>query len=297
MLTIFTTTKKFTGHNAIIQNNAIKSWAKLALPVEIIVFGKIEGENVQIQDIPIINITEINSFEDRIPYINDMFCKASQLAKYNYVCFLNADIILTDGFLDVIKNLIKCGKKTFLAVGQRIDFDITQELQCEKNISYELEKYKASYKIHPPYGSDIFIFPKNQYNLSNIPALLVGRPGWDLWMIFNARQRHIPLIDLSKTYLIYHQNHDYNHKIKDLQEKKKEDNHNYNFLPQQYKYIFILEFCDYNLVVDNLKRKHFNGDLTKYFFWQNYFHNHSILIRLKSKAESILYKVFKPKFS
>ncbi|HTN20026.1 MAG TPA: hypothetical protein VL125_06105 [Pelobium sp.] len=290
MLTIFTTTKKFVGHTAVIQNNAITSWTKLGVPVEIIIFGKIEGEDSKMQNLSFIEIKEVNSFEGRIPYINDMFHKASRLAKYDHLCFLNADIILTSPFIKTIQCLFSSGMKQYLAVGQRLDFDVTREIDFEDNwIDSFIKENGEDFKLHPPMGSDIFIFPKNQYRLGAIPDLLVGRPGWDLWMIYNARRVQIPVIDITNSYLLYHQNHDYSHK--NLQTAIKDDKHNYRFLPNGYEYAFTLEFCNYRIINQKIVQNFFNGDFNKHFTWQNYFANNSISTRVKSKLGRFLVKL------
>src|SRR6266581_2675195 len=43
MITFFTTAKPFTGHNGVIQRNALKSWTLVAPGAEVILFGKEEG--------------------------------------------------------------------------------------------------------------------------------------------------------------------------------------------------------------------------------------------------------------
>ena len=47
-----------------------------------------------------------------------------------------------------------------------------------------------------PAAIDYFIFRKN--SLRNIPDFVIGRPGYDNWLIWYARRNFIPVIDLSK---------------------------------------------------------------------------------------------------
>ncbi len=62
---------------------------------------------------------------------------------------------------------------------------------------------------HPSSGMDYFVFPRGM--LKNMPDFAVGRPGWDNWMIFNARVLRIPVIDATGAVTAIHQNHDYAH--------------------------------------------------------------------------------------
>jgi hypothetical protein len=63
--------------------------------------------------------------------------------------------------------------------------------------------------LHKRTGSDYFIYPRSCF--TKIPDFAVGRAGWDNWMIFHARWQHWPLIDLSPSLTVIHQNHDYGH--------------------------------------------------------------------------------------
>jgi flavin-dependent dehydrogenase len=52
-------------------------------------------------------------------------------------------------------------------------------------------------------------FPKSCYQ--DIPAFIIGRAGWDNWMIYKARKEGWPVIDCTPSVMIVHQNHDYSH--------------------------------------------------------------------------------------
>ena len=44
---------------------------------------------------------------------------------------------------------------------------------------------------------------------------MIGRPGYDNWLIWYARRNFIPVIDLSKEVSVIHQNHHFNfHNLK-----------------------------------------------------------------------------------
>jgi len=255
MITFFTTCKNFTGLFGVIQNNAIKSWFSLGIPVEVIVFGNAEGlEDLKIE-LPIVHIREVKAFEVRVPYINAMFQKANEIAKYDIVCFLNADIIVTPPFVEKMLAVHNKLLKNYLVVGQRINFEIDELLEFGGGWVERLKNYTSKGELHDAEGSDLFLFPKGQYGVGTIPDLLVGRPGWDLWMIFDARQKRYKTIDLSRDYLIFHQNHDYSHKISNEVKRKEEDNRNYFFIPEKARYIFQLYACDYEVIDGKVVKK------------------------------------------
>jgi hypothetical protein len=64
-------------------------------------------------------------------------------------------------------------------------------------------------RLHPPSGSDYFIFPRGCFQ--EMPRFAIGRAGWDNWMFFQARQKGWPVIDATSILPVIHQDHDYSH--------------------------------------------------------------------------------------
>jgi len=56
---------------------------------------------------------------------------------------------------------------------------------------------------------DYFVFPREID--FNMPPFVVGRPTWDNWLVYKARSIGLPVIDMSDSAYIVHQNHDYSH--------------------------------------------------------------------------------------
>ena len=46
--------------------------------------------------------------------------------------------------------------------------------------------------------------------LKSIPEFVIGRPGYDNWLIWYARRNFIPVIDISKEIKVIHQTHHFN---------------------------------------------------------------------------------------
>ncbi|MBN2550288.1 MAG: hypothetical protein JXB15_14080, partial [Anaerolineales bacterium] len=68
---------------------------------------------------------------------------------------------------------------------------------------------QARGKLHPPQGSDYFVYPPEVF--IHIPDFAVGRAGWDNWMIYHARRQGWKVIDGTPSLMVVHQNHDYSH--------------------------------------------------------------------------------------
>lgn len=296
MITFFGTTKSFEGKNLINQLNAIKSWTiGNKYNCEVILFQKSNGIEI-VSDLPNVHIHEdVRTNENEVPYINDMFYKASQLAKNQIVCFLNADIIIGGEFIEKLLHIHHSIGKKYLVVGQRIDTSFDYLINFN-NVDWYTDldnDIKSNSSIHPPAGSDYFAFPKGLYYEDDLPDLLVGRPGWDLYMIYHARKTNCKVIDLSPSYMVIHQNHDYSHKNSNEFIKTKEDHYNLNFLPPNEENTYTLVYCNYKYSNGSIKKTYHDHNLNAYYFLECKWKNPSLGKRLLLKAEILFVSLFR----
>ena len=209
MITIFSCPKAFKGNIDIIQRNAIQSWRLLDPSLEIILFGNEKGTAEIAQTVKARHIPEITSTEYGTPLISDIFEKAQKMAKFEILCYINSDIIMIPDLLHAIDQ-IRQNFPFFLIVGRRWDMDINKKINFNSNWDNKLKEcIHQKGKLHPNWGMDYFVFKKG--SIDDIPPFAIGRPGWDNWMIFFARNHHIPVIDATTEVIAIHQNHDYYH--------------------------------------------------------------------------------------
>lgn len=207
MLTIFTTFKPFRDpHIAMIQKNALKSWVAIRPHCEVILLGRDEGVAQIAKKFNVRHIPNIKVVNGKLPLISSLFTEAQSVARFPFLCYLNGDIILLNDFLKAVKRITK-EYQSFLAVGRRWDVDISAPLSFKGKWQQELKTLISQQgTLHGVSGIDYFVFPKGLF--SDIPPLVVGRGGWDNWMIFHARMQRIPVIDLTDVTMVVHQEHD-----------------------------------------------------------------------------------------
>jgi len=63
MITFFTTAKPFTGHDGVIQRNALKSWTLATPDAEVILFGDEEGAAETARELGIKHVPEVRRLE------------------------------------------------------------------------------------------------------------------------------------------------------------------------------------------------------------------------------------------
>jgi hypothetical protein len=208
MITIFTIPKPFVGHIGIIQRNAIISWLNLVPKCEIILFGDEPGIQEISLEFGIEHVKEIKKNEFGTPFLDDVFYRAQKIARYDILCYCNADIIFFNELIEAVK---KIPVQVYLMVGERWDVDVTtpidtsRETWAEEFLAFSREHHSV---LNFP-GMDYFIFPKGM--LTEFPPFVVGRRGWDNWLIYHVRERKIPVIDATAVIPVIHQNHSYAH--------------------------------------------------------------------------------------
>jgi len=209
MLTIFSTPKDFEGIFKTIQENAIKSWRAVSDDIEIIILGDSKGCAEISKSINAKHIPDVRSNKNGIPYLSDLFKQAKKHARNDLLVFVNADIIFPKNFYEILSSVYS-QKNNFLMVGYRWNMDVKDRIDF--NDVSESRKFWKKAKIrgkkNPSSGIDYFVFKKDKFN--NIPDFVIGRPGYDNWLLWAARRKLIPLIDLSNDIFAIHQNHHFN---------------------------------------------------------------------------------------
>ncbi len=258
MITLFTTARSLVRGSSILQYNAIRSWLAAPVDVQVLVIGKCENGEAAAKELGITYLPECDTDPNGVPLIGSLFEVAQQHASNDLLCYLNADIILPAKFYKTLRD-IQNRRREFLVAGQRMDVDVDREFEFSDRWDKSFTLQFGQGEIHPPAGSDFFAFPKGQYGEGEIPFMKVGRPGWDLWMIYNARKRFIPAIDISNDVKVIHQNHDYSHRIPD-----EELYCNLVHLPANRDYLFTLAACDFTYRDGVFSGNKARGDIITY---------------------------------
>jgi hypothetical protein len=110
---------------------------------------------------------------------------------------------------------------------------------------------KSRGRLHPPGGSDYFIFPWACF--TTLPDFAIGRAGWDNWMFYHARRQGWPVIDASSSLTIIHQDHDYSHLPGGQPHYRLPESHENTRLAGGRRLIFTLLDADHTLVSGRLQ--------------------------------------------
>lgn len=191
-----------------IQRNAIKSWTLLP-DVDVILLGEEQGLAEAAKEFGVKHIPHVERNPNGVPLISSMFKLARENSNSELLCIINADMVLMPDFVEAARRSRMLHDK-YVLLSQRWDLDVTAPLDFSGDWSRGLRStVNGQGKLHRPAGSDFFLFPKSCY--ADIPNFIIGRAGWDNWMIYKARKENWAVIDCTPSVMIVHQNHDYAH--------------------------------------------------------------------------------------
>jgi hypothetical protein len=209
MLTVFSTPKPFAGHIDVIQRNAILSWQRLHPDIEIILVGDDAGAAEVCAELGIRHITQVERNKYGTKYLASIYDRVQEVARHRVLCHVNCDIVLMSDFLRAAEVVTRT-QKQFLMAGRRWDIDTQSPLDFgAADWENGLQKYAMKTgRQRPAQWIDYFLFPKGLY-YKKIPEFVIGRPGWDNWLLWHPLAHGLPVVDASATVVAVHQNHDY----------------------------------------------------------------------------------------
>ncbi|MGB7436227.1 MAG: hypothetical protein WBR26_10750 [Candidatus Acidiferrum sp.] len=257
MLTLFSTPKPFEGHINVIQRNALQSWKRIHPEVEIILFGDDLGAAEACRDLGIRHVPEVRRNPHGTKYLANIYDQAQEIARYDVICHVNCDIVLLNDFRDAVQRVAGQAQK-FLMCGRRWDVAI-RELLCFGSAQWMdqvRERAMRTNQQRPPNWIDYFVFRKGLFH-KQIPEFVIGRPGWDNWFIWFARNSGALVVDASAEVCAVHQNHDYGYHPEGEKGvwQGEEAQQNYKLL-EGHKKFRTLENATHILRKDGLHRNH-----------------------------------------
>ena len=176
-----------------------------------ILFGDEEGAAEAARALQIRHVPDVKRNEHGTKYLSPIFDGAQDLAHHNCLCYINCDIILLSDFRAAAERVLALGGR-FLMAGQRWDTDITAPVDfyaADWEATVRRQALEANHQ-RPPQWIDYFVFSRGLY-YKNTPPFVIGRPGWDNWLVWHARHSGARVVDATAVVQAVHQNHDYSY--------------------------------------------------------------------------------------
>lgn len=207
-ITFFTVTKPFEGLADTHQRNALASWKALGPEVEIILFSDTPVPDDIRAEYDCRDVMKTN--DEGTPLLDEVFRVAAEDGQGKIRVYSNADIILDQRFKDTIKDLEQSDFQSWLAIGKRTELSVTEQDLAEPGwVEACFARMKNEGKLASIVCKDYFAFTSDLFR--DIPEFAVGRGNWDNWMVCHAKEKGIPVVDVTETTPVIHQEHEYQH--------------------------------------------------------------------------------------
>lgn len=201
--TIVATPRAFDGVHDIRQHNAITSWTLLQPRPKILLCGNDDGAEAAARLHACVYIPEVLCDRDGIPLIHDIFRIALERAQTDLTVYVNCDILLPPNFPSVLFTVAD-RFQDFLMVGSRWDTNVDTRIDFDETWHRRLLSQKG--RPHPPGGTDYVAFPTDHWKDNLPPPFAVGRCRWDNYLIGNAVDTSIQVVDVTSVLRPIHQN-------------------------------------------------------------------------------------------
>lgn len=216
LLTLFTTFKESQAKRNIYANT-LQNWARLrpyVIPVLYVVEDSVNDANrtkdatgafmtdeATAQGWTVVRAPEV---WDGLPVLRTMFSDVIQRSKTPFYGYANGDILFVENLIQTLCHVQQNVNWTqFLVTSRRTNakYDPGDALNSSAAI---LSVAKQRGVLFYPHSEDLFIATADGYPWSSMPRFVVGRVGFDNWMVANALLNHIPVIDVTDTVLSLH---------------------------------------------------------------------------------------------
>ena len=208
MLTIFAVPKPFEGHIASIQRNAIRSWTRLDSACQVIICGDEAGCREVASEFDLEHIPDVQRNRFGTPLLSSVFRRVDEQATHGRLCYFNSDLVVFPDFLDAVRRVVAACTR-FLIVGETTNLGVAEEVADDGDLQALRLRALASGTVRGRDWIDFFVFPRGA--IGTLPDFAVGRPYWDNWMIWRARSLRMPVVDVSPSTVVVHQDHGYGH--------------------------------------------------------------------------------------
>lgn len=211
LVTIFTTFVN-SAHKAPVYVNTIRVWALLLPHVQPVLYyvpgeerlkaiARLHGWRVY-RSPRIANL----SLGEHVPVLRHMFMHAQRLhARSTFFAFANADIVFDASLVRTLRALESrsAALPGMLVVGQRINYKMAP-LEAIDDLRGVRSRARRGL-LFSGRAQDYFIMTRDGMPFHSMPDFVVGRVGYDNWLVATAIRNLVPVIDATRTLTALHQ--------------------------------------------------------------------------------------------
>jgi hypothetical protein len=207
VFTLFSVPKPFRGHIGLIQMNAVRSWTLLGADHEIVLFGAEEGTAAVATQLGVRHEPELECDKHGSPLVSSVFERAQRVAAHDWLCYVNADIVLTSDLARAMRRIAAL-RHPVLVSGRRWRLEVERPLEFQPGWEERWRRHVKANGERDGLGCmDYFIFERGL--IRHFPKFALGRGRWDSFLPYQARAQGALFVDATDAIMAVHQNHEY----------------------------------------------------------------------------------------
>ena len=210
LLKLFTTMADLEGRTSM-HGNTLRVWSDLGDQVLPVVYTEDEASvwaerartsGWQVRHVP---RTKVG-----LPVLKDMFLDIITSSKDDddalFYAYANSDILFDESLVTTLLYIARVYKQIsygLFMTGRRtnVPIEMVGGLTSSKQVKDISEKGQEG----PPNAEDYFVVTRGAVDWAQIPDFVIGRPGFDNWLVAKARQWGLTVVDASNTVVAVHQ--------------------------------------------------------------------------------------------
>ncbi len=203
IITLFTTLRDVKVRERL-HNKTLNNWASLApavLPVLYLMPNDSEYWTRRATELGW-KLEKVPRTRGGIPIVKDMFNVTAEKYPSPFIGFANADNAFGNSLVETLVGLTQNNKELVhgrmsLIVGRRRGI---KEININDTSAEYVDSIASSLKLYTKYGQDYFFFGDGgKFHWDRVPDFVVGRLGYDNWLVVMAQRWNITLIDGTNT--------------------------------------------------------------------------------------------------
>jgi hypothetical protein len=207
---LFSSPKPRRDDTEAVQISAFRSWRRVFPKARILLFADGATWEDFAREVGFELAGSLPLSSEKGEVIQFPFEKVSKLAGDGLAMYVNSDILLDPSAHATAVSLENL-PGPWLASARRCCLSqwVGPELAKENEWKEFYKRARETGVWGEACAMDVFLF--RGLSFEAMPPFLIGHRGWDNWMIYNARNQNIPVIDISMTMRAIHCDHDYSY--------------------------------------------------------------------------------------
>lgn len=211
LLTLFTTFNDVISRRAI-HNNTLHNWASLGDDVRVVMYIDVDevASNLTVTALALgYCVRYVPLYRQRLPVVRSMFQDVATQFRSTFYAYANSDILFDGSLVYTVRGVARTSYANIyrttgiLLIGKRtnVDVNVIRDTYHPNHVQRLKKQGKAFLSV----AQDYFITTATGYPWQRVPDLVVGRPGFDNYLVIKAIDWNVTVIDATDSLTAVHQ--------------------------------------------------------------------------------------------